>query len=62
MTEHRRCDGCHYWQRVGTRVKADKPYGDCRLNPPVLDFEGDSVWPTTEDDDWCGHFERTRVE
>jgi hypothetical protein len=53
------CASCRYWQ------KRAKPGGDCRRNSPqaelvrvdLLDIERVSVWPGTDDADWCGEWE-----
>jgi hypothetical protein len=53
------CASCRYWQKWA------KPGGDCRRNSPqvvvlhadIEDTEHFSVWPGTDDADWCGEWE-----
>lgn len=53
------CENCRFWNMRGTE------YGECRRSPPVLidvdvPFQDDnglvSLWPTTNDTDWCGEY------
>ena len=53
------CKVCRYWQKWA------KPGGACHRNSPQVvllyadidDAEHFSVWPGTDDDDWCGEWE-----
>jgi hypothetical protein len=59
-----RCETCGFWAQM-------KANGACRRFPPVPDIgpggwhgaEADwayGIWPTTDQDDWCGEYqERT---
>lgn len=45
------CSSCPYWKPYsGLRV------GTCRASLPMVDDDGDGMWPSTFDDDFCrGH-------
>ena len=45
-----RCGTCAFW----CEVRAAKGDGECRKNPPS---GGDTKWPETERDEWCGAWE-----
>jgi len=48
IKELRRCKNCAAWERIGNSVK-----GECRINPPMANKEGDAVWPKPHEDKWC---------
>lgn len=52
----RTCSDCRYWSRLwgGTTT------GLCRISPPVITAIGNSSWPQTQDDDWCGRWTHDR--
>jgi hypothetical protein len=56
------CRCCFYWERMGQQPKDDGiERGKCRINPPWLrpvgaGFVEFGMWPTTQEDDWCGKF------
>ena len=44
----RECVTCRFWLHVEGR------FGECRRNPPIGDWDSETRWNTTADDDWCG--------
>lgn len=43
------CGGCRFWDRQEPTPGDEISYGLCRRYPP-----GDTGWPGTCGDDWCG--------
>ncbi len=52
---NRRCDKCEWWVGV-------EGFGDCRKLPPRILTDVTSVFPITEDSDWCGEFKEKEQE
>jgi len=55
------CSTCDYWD-----CEAVEPYsaGLCRYKPPKIvvhfkDNEYVTLWPTTEETDWCGSWKKS---
>jgi hypothetical protein len=44
--EFPKCKDCIFWE--------GNPEGLCRFNPPIRNSIGNSVWPMSSADDWCG--------
>lgn len=49
----RKCSICIYWHKI-----PNNECGQCRIDPPRADRDGDSYFPYTGTDCWCGGFER----
>jgi hypothetical protein len=45
----RRCETCQWW----TTASIARGFGSCKAAPPSVD-RGETVWPSTDADDWCG--------
>lgn len=54
--ETRRCENCRYWDPSSQLTDAQPDTtGRCCYRPPYVDVaRGLSLWPYTEDTDWCG--------
>ena len=57
------CENCAYW-RVVLDYDEDVRHGECRRHAPVVSrtvldegHRGNTVWPRTVPDDWCGDHE-----
>ena len=55
MSKEPSCDNCRFWGGD------DDSTGPCRFNPPVVVLNDDggleTVWPLTDDFEWCGKHE-----
>jgi hypothetical protein len=46
-----KCKDCKFWDCWGIHK------GYCRVNAPSeSDSESNGVWPSTDENDWCGQF------
>jgi hypothetical protein len=52
MSERVRCDTCRYWDKA--RSERDRLLGKCRRAPPGMGPHGNTLWPNTSSNDWCG--------
>lgn len=52
-TKQPRCEDCRFWERY----LDDDPCGVCRIRRPLIDDDGDTIWPETHENDWCGEFQ-----
>lgn len=52
-----RCEDCYYWDASTTSI-VDEDKSPCRINPPIPLISGDSVWPFTESNEWCGKWRK----
>lgn len=48
-----KCENCRFWKRYF----AEDSDGICRIRRPLIDDRGNTIWPETREDDWCGEFE-----
>lgn len=52
------CANCLYWATTNGEAATE---GLCRIHPPVAALTQDSevwtIWPSTDDTDWCGEWE-----
>jgi len=58
--EYMHCYTCRYWNALGPAYwlkPTELGNSECRRFPPILDTEGNTVWPETAHDDWCGEWE-----
>lgn len=54
----RRCERCLFWQEIdkkGLDIGGPR-LGQCRKNAPSVIRGGESVWPLTPDETWCGEY------
>lgn len=66
-TEQPRCEHCRFWERddadalrrlvVRPMIDGSVKTGLCRIRHPLIDCQGNTFWPGTYEDDWCGEFE-----
>ena len=45
-----RCDECKLYSKIDN-------YGECRFNPPIINEDGESIFPDVAPDWWCGKHE-----
>jgi hypothetical protein len=54
------CQNCRFWKVF----QLDEWEGTCRRFPPEVFLSSDGVYdfrqPTTQEDDWCGAYERNK--
>jgi hypothetical protein len=46
-------------------IPVEKPYLQCRINPPVIDLEYPDEfgrWPMVFGNGWCGKFEQKKIK
>jgi hypothetical protein len=54
------CNSCRFWKPGRFVEQDDDPLrGQCRRYPLML---GDSIWPVTDEDDWCGEYREKAKE
>lgn len=44
------CENCRFWERDDTDAMR-------RIGRPLIDDRGNTIWPETTSDDWCGEFQ-----
>ena len=54
------CRFCFYWEKKHGVTQHAGEMGTCHVNPPQIHsmagYITQGVWPTTQEDDWCGEF------
>ena len=53
MMNNERCSECRYWSRIAATNTATD-FGECRRRPPRVLDSGESRFPETWHDIWCG--------
>lgn len=48
-----KCANCRFWDRH----PYDVSFGSCRIFRPMVHDSGNTSWPETHDEDWCGEFQ-----
>lgn len=62
MSEPReeRCENCRFCAEVmqfSSQPPYERPYRECRVNPPVVSQASLRAFPLLKPNDWCGKFE-----
>lgn len=55
------CGNCRFWNHenahwVYTSDKRARGTAGCHRFPPQIDSDGDSIWPFTAHNSWCGEY------
>ena len=51
------CVNCQYFEPYRRRTSYNTGDGLCRHDTPQIDPEGNGLWPSVTEGDWCGQHE-----